>query len=128
MIYSQIDGLASFNVCIHDLMTYNSDHFRGVLMVEAVVMTSDGHGVRAHDASCPVHKHLVDVEFTKDTARHFKPGLPYRGKVGLCARIYVNRGLTITALKMFLYKPRDQRVFLQFESTINVLVSSYRFI
>lgn len=77
----QIDGLAMFNVCISDLMTYATDHFRGKLLIEAEVTTADGSTVKVSDASCAVNKHLVDLEFTKDTRRHFKPGLPYRGKV-----------------------------------------------
>ena len=33
------------------------------------------------DSSCPVNKHLIDLEFTKDTRPYFKPGLPYKGRV-----------------------------------------------
>ncbi len=77
----QIEGVAMFNVCISKMMAYAVDHFRGRLVIEAEVTTADGSTVRVSDASCPVNKHLVDLEFTKDTRRHFKPGLPYRGKV-----------------------------------------------
>ena len=70
-----------FNVCISDLISYTADHFRGKLFIEAEVITADGSSVKVSDASCTVYRHLVDLEFTKDTRRHFKPGLPYRGKV-----------------------------------------------
>ncbi|XP_078578004.1 C3 and PZP-like alpha-2-macroglobulin domain-containing protein 8 [Branchiostoma floridae x Branchiostoma japonicum] len=77
-----IDDTASFNVCANAMgVSTLSDHFRGVLVVEATVTTGDGSTQTAVDDSTPVNKQLIDIEFSPDTRRHFKPGLPYIGKV-----------------------------------------------
>ncbi|XP_078666355.1 C3 and PZP-like alpha-2-macroglobulin domain-containing protein 8 isoform X2 [Branchiostoma floridae x Branchiostoma belcheri] len=77
-----IDDTASFNVCANAMgVSALSDHFRGVLFVEATVTTGDGSTQTAVDDSTPVNKQLIDIEFSPDTRRHFKPGLPYIGKV-----------------------------------------------
>ncbi|XP_066270898.1 C3 and PZP-like alpha-2-macroglobulin domain-containing protein 8 [Branchiostoma lanceolatum] len=77
-----IDDTASFNVCANAMgVSALSDHFRGVLVVEATVTTGDGGTQTAVDDSTPVNKQLIDIEFSPDTRRHFKPGLPYIGKV-----------------------------------------------
>lgn len=65
------------------------DYFRGHLDVQAAVTTADGATVSVSDRSCVVNLQLVDIEFTEDTRRYFKPGLPYRGKVGICLHISV---------------------------------------
>ena len=75
-------GAAAFNICVSGLMSGDvSPHFRGLLHVEAVVETEDGTSIKATDNSCPVNRHLVDMEYTSDTRKHFKPGLPFTGKV-----------------------------------------------
>ncbi len=65
-------------------MTKNvPEHFRGVLHVEAVVKSQDGRSAKGVDDSCPINRQLIDLEFTKDTRKHFKPGLPFKGKVNI---------------------------------------------
>lgn len=44
-------------------------------------MTPDGKSVRASDGTCAVNKQLVDVVFSSDTRKNFKPGIPFKGKV-----------------------------------------------
>ena len=56
-------------------------HFRGYLHVEAEVVTQDGSKVKVKDESCVIQRNLVDIEFSEETRKHFKPGLPYNGKV-----------------------------------------------
>ena len=57
------------------------EHFRGMLHIDARVTTEDGHSVKASDITCPVYKQLIDLQFTGDTRKHFKPGLPFKGMV-----------------------------------------------
>ncbi|XP_013402650.1 C3 and PZP-like alpha-2-macroglobulin domain-containing protein 8 [Lingula anatina] len=79
---SMIRGVVALNVCVSDLFPYDSrSYFRGVLSIRAVVTALDGNTAEAIDESCAVNKQLVDLEFSQDTRKHFKPGLPYRGKV-----------------------------------------------
>ena len=56
-------------------------HFRGYLHIYAKVKSEDGSEFTAFDDSTPVSREKVDIEFTFDTRRHFKPGLPFVGKV-----------------------------------------------
>ncbi|XP_077993522.1 C3 and PZP-like alpha-2-macroglobulin domain-containing protein 8 [Glandiceps talaboti] len=77
-----IDGSASYTVCIKSIVGMElSDHFRGVLYIEATVTSIDGSTSTAVEDSVPVHKQLAEIEFSKDTRKHFKPGLPYKGKI-----------------------------------------------
>ena len=73
--------MASMDICINDLVENIGEHFRGVVQVNVVVEAEDGSKVEASDSSCFVNRHLIELEFTKDTRKHFKSGLPYRGKV-----------------------------------------------
>ncbi|XP_064595766.1 C3 and PZP-like alpha-2-macroglobulin domain-containing protein 8 [Liolophura sinensis] len=84
VIDQTIDGSTSFNLCIADLIRNEvGDHFRGHVDVEAEVVTPDGKSVRASDGTCAVNKQLVDVAFSSDTRKNFKPGIPFKGKVNV---------------------------------------------
>lgn len=57
------------------------EHFRGTVSIWATVTSSDGSKQVTFDDSTPVQKQLIDIKYTKDTRKQFKPGLPYKGKV-----------------------------------------------
>ncbi|XP_060089087.1 C3 and PZP-like alpha-2-macroglobulin domain-containing protein 8 [Heteronotia binoei] len=79
---SDIEGSVQFDVCVADMMPVDiPEHFRGVVSIWATVTGADGHKQATFDDSTPVQKQLVDIKYTKDTRKQFKPGLPYRGKV-----------------------------------------------
>ncbi|XP_066492385.1 C3 and PZP-like alpha-2-macroglobulin domain-containing protein 8 [Tiliqua scincoides] len=79
---TEIDGSADFDVCVKDMMpTDVPEHFRGAVNIWATVTSVDGSRQIMFDDSTPVQKQLVDIKYTKDTRKHFKPGLPYKGKV-----------------------------------------------
>lgn len=56
-------------------------YFKGAIDIEATVTSSDGSVFVAQDDSCLVKRQPIAVEFTPDTVKYFKPGLPYEGKV-----------------------------------------------
>lgn len=58
-----------------------ADHFRGAVNIWAAVSSVDGSRQVMFDDSTPIHKQLIDIKYSKDTRKQFKPGLPYRGKV-----------------------------------------------
>ena len=58
-----------------------ADHFRGTVNIWASVTSIDGSRQTTFDDSTPVHKQLIDIKYSKDTRKQFKPGLPYKGKV-----------------------------------------------
>ncbi|KAK6467323.1 C3 and PZP-like alpha-2-macroglobulin domain-containing protein 8 [Huso huso] len=77
-----IDGSATFNLCVKDMMPADvADHFRGAVNIWAAVSSVDGSRQVMFDDSTPIHKQLIDIKYSKDTRKQFKPGLPYRGKV-----------------------------------------------
>lgn len=81
---SQIDGSAVFDVCVKDMMPADvPEHFRGTVSIWATVISSDGSKQVTFDDSTPVQKQLIDIKYSKDTRKQFKPGLPYKGKVRL---------------------------------------------
>ncbi|XP_022086577.1 C3 and PZP-like alpha-2-macroglobulin domain-containing protein 8 isoform X2 [Acanthaster planci] len=81
-MFMDIDGSAKFNICISDLITSPlKNHFRGIVHIEASVTSNDGNVFVATDDSCLVQKQLVSLEFSKDSRKHYKPGLPYYGRV-----------------------------------------------
>ena len=57
------------------------EHFRGTISIWATVTAMDGSHQVAFDDSTPVQRQLVDVRYSKDTRKQFKPGLSYVGKV-----------------------------------------------
>lgn len=57
-------------------------HFLGRLNVEVEVTGSNGSVVAIANDSCLVARQLVNIKFTKDTRKYFRPGMPYGGKVG----------------------------------------------
>lgn len=57
------------------------EHFRGTVSIWATVTSVDGSQQVAFDASTPVQRQLVDVRYSRDTRKQFKPGLSYVGKV-----------------------------------------------
>ncbi|EMP24064.1 C3 and PZP-like alpha-2-macroglobulin domain-containing protein 8 [Chelonia mydas] len=78
----EIDGSAVFDVCVRDMMPADvPEHFRGTVNIWATVTSSDGSKQVTFDDSTPVQKQLIDIKYTKDTRKQFKPGLPYKGKV-----------------------------------------------
>uniref|UniRef100_S4RW87 C3 and PZP like alpha-2-macroglobulin domain containing 8 n=1 Tax=Petromyzon marinus TaxID=7757 RepID=S4RW87_PETMA len=78
----EVDGAASFDICVKDLMPPNvPEHFRGALSVWATVVASDGSKQITFDDSTLVHKQLVDIKYSRETRKQFKPGLPYHGKL-----------------------------------------------
>ncbi|XP_053855290.1 C3 and PZP-like alpha-2-macroglobulin domain-containing protein 8 isoform X4 [Vidua macroura] len=78
----QIDGSAVFEVCVRDMMPADvPEHFRGTVSIWATVISSDGSKQVTFDDSTPVQKQLIDIKYSKDTRKQFKPGLPYKGKV-----------------------------------------------
>lgn len=56
-------------------------YFKGAIEIEATVTSSDGHVFVAKDDSCLVKRQPIAVEYTPDTVKYFKPGLPFEGKV-----------------------------------------------
>lgn len=58
-----------------------ADHFRGTVSIWASLTSIDGSRQTTFDDSTPVHKQLIDIKYSKDTRKQFKPGLPYKGKV-----------------------------------------------
>lgn len=78
----QIKGSATFSMCVKDMMPLDvADHFRGTVSVWATVTSGDGGRQTTFDDSTPVHKQLIDIKYSKDTRKQFKPGLPYKGTV-----------------------------------------------
>ncbi|KAF2980460.1 hypothetical protein EK904_008359 [Melospiza melodia maxima] len=79
---TQLDGSAQFEVCVRDMMPADvPEHFRGTVNIWATVISSDGSKQVTFDDSTPVQKQLIDIKYSKDTRKQFKPGLPYKGKV-----------------------------------------------
>lgn len=78
----QIHGSQDFDICVKDMIpTDVPEHFRGTVSIWATVTSVDGSQQVAFDASTPVQRQLVDVRYSKDTRKQFKPGLSYVGKV-----------------------------------------------
>uniref|UniRef100_A0A3Q2ZE26 Macroglobulin domain-containing protein n=1 Tax=Kryptolebias marmoratus TaxID=37003 RepID=A0A3Q2ZE26_KRYMA len=78
----EIKGSANFSLCVKDMMPLDvADHFRGTVSVWASVTSIDGSRQTTFDDSTPVHKQLIDIKYSKDTRKQFKPGLPYKGKI-----------------------------------------------
>uniref|UniRef100_A0A4W6G4J7 C3 and PZP like alpha-2-macroglobulin domain containing 8 n=1 Tax=Lates calcarifer TaxID=8187 RepID=A0A4W6G4J7_LATCA len=77
-----IKGSANFSLCVKDMMPLDvADHFRGTVSIWASVTSIDGSRQTTFDDSTPVHKQLIDIKYSKDTRKQFKPGLPYKGKI-----------------------------------------------
>ncbi|KPP66238.1 C3 and PZP-like alpha-2-macroglobulin domain-containing protein 8-like, partial [Scleropages formosus] len=78
----EIKGSATFDLCVKDMMPLDvADHFRGTVNIWVSVSSVDGARQTMFDDSTPVHKQLIDIKYSKDTRKQFKPGLPYKGKV-----------------------------------------------
>nr|XP_040039708.1 C3 and PZP-like alpha-2-macroglobulin domain-containing protein 8 [Gasterosteus aculeatus aculeatus] len=78
----EIEGSANFSLCVKDMMPLDvADHFRGTVSIWASVSSIDGSRQTTFDDSTPVHKQLIDIKYSKDTRKQFKPGLPYKGKI-----------------------------------------------
>lgn len=65
------------------------EHFRGTVSIWATVLSSDGSKQVTFDDSTPVQKQLIDIKYSRDTRKQFKPGLPYKGKVSLKVEMLV---------------------------------------
>uniref|UniRef100_A0A3Q2EDE8 Macroglobulin domain-containing protein n=1 Tax=Cyprinodon variegatus TaxID=28743 RepID=A0A3Q2EDE8_CYPVA len=78
----EIKGSANFSLCVRDMMPLDvADHFRGTVSIWASVTSIDGSRQTTFDDSTAVHKQLIDIKYSKDTHKQFKPGLPYKGKI-----------------------------------------------
>ncbi|XP_067086562.1 C3 and PZP-like alpha-2-macroglobulin domain-containing protein 8 [Osmerus mordax] len=78
----EIKGSATFSLCVKDMMPLDvADHFRGTVHMWVTVTSVDGGKQTMFDDSTPVHKQLIDIKYSKDTRKQFKPGLPYKGMV-----------------------------------------------
>ncbi|XP_068090260.1 C3 and PZP-like alpha-2-macroglobulin domain-containing protein 8 [Hyperolius riggenbachi] len=78
----EIYGSAMFDICAKDMMPVDfSEHFRGTVSIWATVTAVDGSKQVTFDDTTPVQKQLIDIKYSKDTRKQFKPGLPYQGKV-----------------------------------------------
>lgn len=83
-IFRQIDGVSHFNICVSQMVSSSlNPYFKGAIEIEASVTSSDGHVFVAQDDSCLVKRQPIGLEYTVDTIKHFKPGLPYEGKVSM---------------------------------------------
>uniref|UniRef100_A0A672JXB2 C3 and PZP like alpha-2-macroglobulin domain containing 8 n=1 Tax=Sinocyclocheilus grahami TaxID=75366 RepID=A0A672JXB2_SINGR len=80
--HSVIKGSATFRLCVKDMMPLEvTDHFRGAVNMWVTVSSVDGGQQTMFDDSTPVHKQLIDIKYSKDTRKQFKPGLPYKGMI-----------------------------------------------
>ncbi|CAI9531416.1 unnamed protein product [Staurois parvus] len=71
-----------FDICAKDMMPVDfSEHFRGTVNIWATVTAVDGSKQVTSDDTTLVQKQLIDIKYSKDTRKQFKPGLPYQGKV-----------------------------------------------
>lgn len=71
-----------FDICAKDMMPIDfSEHFRGIVNIWATVTAVDGSKQVTFDDTTLVQKQLIDIKYSKDTRKQFKPGLPYQGKV-----------------------------------------------
>ncbi|KAG9486397.1 hypothetical protein GDO78_006660 [Eleutherodactylus coqui] len=78
----EIYDSATFDICAKDMMPVDfSEHFRGTVNIWATVIAVDGSKQVTFDDTTLVQKQLIDIKYTKDTRKQFKPGLPYQGKV-----------------------------------------------
>uniref|UniRef100_A0A3P9P539 C3 and PZP like alpha-2-macroglobulin domain containing 8 n=2 Tax=Poecilia reticulata TaxID=8081 RepID=A0A3P9P539_POERE len=78
----EIKGSANFSLCVKDMMPLDvADHFRGTVSIWASVTSIDGSRQTTFDDSTAVHKQLIDIKYSKETRKQFKPGLPYKGKI-----------------------------------------------
>ncbi|XP_027442385.2 C3 and PZP-like alpha-2-macroglobulin domain-containing protein 8 isoform X3 [Zalophus californianus] len=81
---TKIHGSQDFDICVKDMIPADvPEHFRGTVSIWATVTSVDGSQQVAFDASTPVQRQLVDIRYSKDTRKEFKPGLSYMGKVEL---------------------------------------------
>uniref|UniRef100_A0A2R9B590 Macroglobulin domain-containing protein n=1 Tax=Pan paniscus TaxID=9597 RepID=A0A2R9B590_PANPA len=81
---SKILGSRDFDICVRDMIPADvPEHFRGRVSIWAIVTSVDGSQQVAFDDSTPVQRQLVDIRYSKDTRKQFKPGLAYVGKVEL---------------------------------------------
>lgn len=77
-------GRARFSICMSQLLPPDlSPYFRGALSIFAQVTAQDGSQFIAYDDTMPVSRQKIDIEYTEDTRAHFKPGIPFKGKVGV---------------------------------------------
>ncbi|XP_061594140.1 C3 and PZP-like alpha-2-macroglobulin domain-containing protein 8 [Cololabis saira] len=78
----EIKGSANFSLCVKEMMPVDvADHFRGTVSIWASVASIDGSRQTTFDDSTAVHKQLIDIKYSKETRKQFKPGLPYKGKI-----------------------------------------------
>ncbi|XP_062966135.1 LOW QUALITY PROTEIN: C3 and PZP-like alpha-2-macroglobulin domain-containing protein 8 [Cynocephalus volans] len=80
----KILGSQDFDICVRDMIPADvPEHFRGRVSIWATVTSADGSQQVAFDDSTPVQRQLVDIRYSRDRRKQFKPGLAYVGKVEL---------------------------------------------
>ncbi|TRY62333.1 hypothetical protein DNTS_025869, partial [Danionella cerebrum] len=78
----EIKDTATFSLCVKDMMPMEvTEHFRGAVNMWVTVISVDGGQQTMFDDSTLVHKQLIDIKYSKDTRKQFKPGLPYKGMI-----------------------------------------------
>ncbi|XP_061277682.1 C3 and PZP-like alpha-2-macroglobulin domain-containing protein 8 isoform X2 [Bos javanicus] len=83
---TKIHGSQDFSICVKDMIPADvPEHFRGTISIWATVTAVDGSHQVAFDDSTPVQRQLVDIRYSKDTRKQFKPGLSYVGKTKVTA-------------------------------------------
>ncbi|XP_072642949.1 C3 and PZP-like alpha-2-macroglobulin domain-containing protein 8 isoform X3 [Canis lupus baileyi] len=83
---TKIHGSQDFDICVKDMIPADvPEHFRGTVSIWATVTSVDGSQQVAFDDSTPVQRQLVDIRYSKDTRKQFKPGLSYVGKTKVTA-------------------------------------------
>ncbi|KAF4014391.1 hypothetical protein G4228_005781 [Cervus hanglu yarkandensis] len=83
---TKIHGSQDFSICVKDMIPADvPEHFRGTISIWAMVTAADGSHQVAFDDSTPVQRQLVDIRYSKDTRKQFKPGLSYVGKTKVTA-------------------------------------------
>eukprot|EP00069_Balaena_mysticetus_P019920 bmy_02576T0 len=96
---TKIHGSQDFNICVKDMILADvPEHFRGTVSIWAMVTSTDGSQQVAFDDSTPVQRQLVDVRYSKDTRKQFKPGLSYVGKPSPAPAAEVN--VCVTSLRL----------------------------
>ncbi|XP_039255837.2 C3 and PZP-like alpha-2-macroglobulin domain-containing protein 8 [Styela clava] len=76
-------GESRFAICLQDNLRRRvlNRHFRGNLAIWATVISDDGSSFSAYDDTTIVSRNFVELEFTANTRKHFKHGIPFKGQI-----------------------------------------------
>lgn len=94
-----------------------ADHFRGSVSIWASVTSIDGSRQTTFDDSTAVHKQLIDIKYSKDTRKQFKPGLPYKGKVRRQNKTIIIKRRHTVVVRVVTVTPPHMHTVLQIEVT-----------